>query len=88
MEVDLITRSEFDAFRQEMIETLKEYLTNQQKPDRLWIRSKEVRKMLNISYGTLQNLRISGKLKCTKLGGVIYYNVKDIEALLNAETEQ
>jgi hypothetical protein len=42
----------------------------------------EVKKLLNISSGTLQNLRINGTLSYTKIGGLLYYNYKDIEKLL------
>jgi hypothetical protein len=34
-----------------------------------WLKSVDVRKMLNISPGTLQNLRINGTLRYTKIGG-------------------
>jgi len=47
-----------------------------------WIRSAEVRRLLNISGGTLQNLRINGTLQYTKIGGIMYYKLEDIERLL------
>ena len=48
----------------------------------------EVRKLLNISPGTLQTLRINGTLPYTKIGGTMYYNLKDIEKLLNKSKEK
>lgn len=38
--------------------------------------------MLKISPGTLQNLRVNGTLRFTKIGGIIYYSYEDIELLL------
>ena len=38
--------------------------------------------MLNISPGTLQNLRINGTLRFTKMGGIIYYKLEDINKIL------
>ncbi|MFZ2284508.1 MAG: helix-turn-helix domain-containing protein, partial [Lutibacter sp.] len=36
------------------------------------------KKLLGISTGTLQNLRINGTLPYTKMGGVIYYDYEKI----------
>lgn len=38
--------------------------------------------MLNISPGTLQNLRINGTLRFTKMGSIIYYKLEDINKIL------
>ena len=48
-----------------------------------WLRSKEVRKMLNISSGTLQNMRIQGHIPFTKLGGTLFYDYDKINNILN-----
>ena len=47
-----------------------------------WLKSQEVRKLLNISPGTLQNLRINGTLNYSKIGGILYYRLEDINKLL------
>uniref|UniRef100_UPI0025C5CFA9 helix-turn-helix domain-containing protein n=1 Tax=Flavobacterium sp. UBA6046 TaxID=1946552 RepID=UPI0025C5CFA9 len=47
-----------------------------------WLKSNEVRKLLNISPGTLQNLRINGTLSYTKIGCILYYPYQDIEKLM------
>ena len=54
-----------------------------EEPTKRWLRSKEVIKLLKISPGTLQNLRINGTLTYTKIGGTLYYDNSDIEKLLN-----
>ena len=47
-----------------------------------WLKSSEVRKLLNISPGTLQNLRINGVLSYTKVGGIIFYAYADLQKVL------
>lgn len=47
-----------------------------------WLKSAEVRNILKISPGTLQNLRINGTLKYKRIGGIIYYNYEDIVKML------
>lgn len=47
-----------------------------------WLKSSEVRKLLKISPGTLQTLRINGTLKYNRVGGTIYYKYDDIKRML------
>ena len=49
---------------------------------KLWLKSNEVRKLLNISPGTLQNLRVNGTLTYTKIGGILYYSSNDLEKVI------
>lgn len=86
MEIDILTRNDFEAFKVEILETIKAYMQHS-KTEREWLRSKEVRTMLNISYGTLQNLRIKKILNPTKIEGVYYYRLSEIQAILNAGQE-
>jgi hypothetical protein len=48
-----------------------------------WLKSSEVRKLLKISPGTLQNLRINGTLNFNRIGGILYYKYEDILKMLN-----
>jgi hypothetical protein len=71
------------AFRLQLLNDIRELVcASQPQPPREWLKSNEVRKLLKISSNTVQRLRISGKLKSTKLGGVHYYRREDIETLL------
>lgn len=49
-----------------------------------WLRSKDVRKMLNISDSTLQSMRISGTIPSYRLGASWFYREDEIIAALNA----
>ncbi|CAM4123497.1 MULTISPECIES: helix-turn-helix domain-containing protein [Flavobacterium] len=57
--------------------------TNQAEKPAQWLKSVEVRKLLKISPGTLQNLRVNGTLNYKRIGGIIYYKYNDIEKMLN-----
>ena len=48
-----------------------------------WLRSSEVRKLLKISPGTLQSLRINGTLNFNQIGHIYYYKQEDILKMLN-----
>src|SRR5690606_23083426 len=62
MKIDIVTMEELLQVKQEIVAEIKQALeTRIDKTERrLWFRSAEVRKMLNISPGTLQSLRING----------------------------
>jgi len=48
-----------------------------------WLKSRAVRKLLDISAGSLQNLRITGKIRFKKVLGSYYYSKADIMNLFN-----
>jgi hypothetical protein len=83
MNVEIITREELIEFRNLLLNDLKEIINSKPQQTKQWLKSNEVRKLLNISPGTLQNLRINGTLSYTKIGGIMYYNHSDIDKLLN-----
>jgi hypothetical protein len=49
-----------------------------QEEPKKWLKSSEVKSLLRISPGTLQNLRINSTLTYTKIGGIIFYSYEDI----------
>lgn len=78
-----ITKKDLLNFCNLMLAEIQEIIGKQKKqPD--WLKSSEVRKLLKISSGTLQNLRINGTLNYTKIGSIIYYASADIDKLLEA----
>ncbi|WP_429050529.1 helix-turn-helix domain-containing protein [Chitinophaga sp. W3I9] len=52
-------------------------------PLRQWLKSYEVRDMMGISEGTLQNMRNNGTLAHRKVGGLMYYKYSDILKLMD-----
>lgn len=85
MMVDLITREDLNEFRNLLLNDLKQLIQPQSQQAKQWLKFYEVRKLLNISAGTLQNLRINGTLAYTKIGGLMYYKYLDIEKVLNGK---
>jgi hypothetical protein len=85
MNIEVVTKEDLQALRLQLISDIKQLLTPN--PDRTkdWLRSREVRKLLNVSPGTLQSFRATGRLKPTKVGGTYFYRYSDIESLLNNE---
>lgn len=79
----LITMEDLNEFRSLLLNDLKGIIQSKPLQQKQWLKSNEVRKLLNISPGTLQNLRINGTLTYTKIGGIMYYDQTDIEKLLN-----
>jgi len=81
MQLEIITKDDLKQFKTELLNDIKDIVKPQEKVQK-WLKSAEVRKMLNISPGTLQNLRINGTLRFTKIGGMMYYKLEDINMLL------
>jgi len=83
MAVQIITIEDLNEFRSLLLNDLKEIINSKPQQTKQWLKSNEVRKLLNISPGTLQNLRINGTLTYTKIGGIIFYNYDDINKMLH-----
>ena len=83
MNLEILTKEDLQVFRLQLINDLKALLLSKQDIKKEWLRSNEVRKLLKISPGTLQNLRITGKIKSSKIGGINYYRYTEIENLLD-----
>ncbi len=83
MNVEFITKEDLRAFRLELLKDLKQLLAPKQGiAPKEWLKGAEVRKLLSISDGKLQHLRVSGKLHSSKIGGVHYYRSREIQELL------
>jgi hypothetical protein len=57
-------------------------------PTKKWLKTHEVRKLLNISGGTIHRMRTSGTLPYKKIGSIIYYDIEDIQRMLDAKSEK
>lgn len=79
----LLTIEDLDEFKNNLLNELRKLLKELSgQPGRKWLKSFEVKKLLGISAGTLQNLRINGTLPFTKINGVILYDHDDIQKML------
>jgi hypothetical protein len=82
MQIEILTREELVKFKTELIQEIKQAIKSEDVQLKQWLRSSEVRDLLKISSGTLQNLRIKGILRYEKVGGIFYYTYTDIVQLL------
>lgn len=82
MAVNIITTDDLEKFKNELIAEIRNLFHLRTTEQKLWLRSSEVKDLLSISLGTLQNLRTSGTLAYSKVGGALFYNFKDIEKLM------
>jgi len=83
MSATIITTEDLRDFKIELLDDIKQLLNNQSgQITKKWLKSPEVRDLLGISPGTLQNLRINGTLPYTKVGGVLYYDYQEIMQVL------
>ena len=83
MEVEFITRQDLEAFRISLLADIRRLLSEAPRvSNKPWLRGSEVRELLSISAGSLQSLRVSGKLKSSKVGGIHYYRYEDIEKMM------
>lgn len=53
-----------------------------------WLKSKAVKKLLDISAGSVQNLRVTQKVRFKKVLGSYYYNKEDLQKLFNDEPDK
>jgi Helix-turn-helix domain len=84
MAIEVITREDLNEFRTLLLSDLNTMFNSKPQNQKQWLKSNEVRKMLNISPGTLQTLRVNGTLTYTKVGSILYYAHADIEKVLES----
>ena len=82
MPIEIVTKEDLHEFRNLLVQDIKALLGSATEPQKEWLKSAEVRKLLKISPGTLQNLRVNGTLSYTKIGSLLYYSYADIQKLL------
>ncbi|WP_237390800.1 helix-turn-helix domain-containing protein [Chryseobacterium sp. KMC2] len=93
MEISLLTKEDLQEFKIQLLldierifdEKLHSVRSTPKNIDPEWIRSKSVRAFMNISPATLQNLRVTGKVKFKKVLGSYYYNLDDLKKLFENE---
>lgn len=86
MATEIITVEDLEKFEERILERFKalidEKIRSQPKEEKKLLKSHSVQRMLNISAGTLQNLRVNGTIPFSKVGGIIFYEKEDILKVL------
>lgn len=84
MPTSIITTDDLREFKMELLDDIKQLLTNQDsRTVKKYLKSSEVMDLLQISPGTLQNLRVNGTLPYSKVGGIIYYDAQEIQKVMD-----
>jgi hypothetical protein len=87
MGIEIVTKQDLEQFRIRLLNDIREIISpdEQKKLVKPWLKNSEVKKLLSISSNTIQRLRIAGKLKSNKIGGIHYYLFEDIEKMMNQD---
>ncbi|TFF37659.1 helix-turn-helix domain-containing protein [Mucilaginibacter psychrotolerans] len=85
MPLEIITKDDLEAFRQSLLNDIRDLLSKNKPESKEWLRCADVRRILKVSTGTVQNLRINGKLKSQKVGGIHFYKLTDIENMVSGK---
>jgi excisionase family DNA binding protein len=93
MPAQILTTDDLREFKLELLKEFKNMLQqvninpvdpNQKK----FLKSSEVAALLDISLNTLYQLRINRQLPFTKIGGTIFFEITDIEAMMAKNKKQ
>lgn len=82
--MESITKDDFRQFRMLLLNDIEQLIdkkittTASTSNEQEWLRSKSIRSIMNISPGTLQNIRIAGKIRFRKIMGSYYYSRTDL----------
>ncbi len=83
MPTSIVTTEDLMVFKMELLEEIQKLLEKESgHVSKKWLKSTQVREMLKISAGTLNNFRINGTLPFSKIGGIIYYDSAAIHKVL------
>lgn len=83
MATEVITKADLEDFRKLLLEDIRQLIgAKTEAPMGKWLKSYQVKNLLRISAGTLQNLRVNGTIPFTRIGNIIYYRAEDIDNLL------
>ncbi|MCX2838424.1 helix-turn-helix domain-containing protein [Salinimicrobium sp. CDJ15-81-2] len=89
MPTSIITTDDLREFKMELLDEIKDLLAKQTSGRiKKYLKSSEVMDLLQVSPGTLQNLRINGTLPYTKVGGIIYYDAEEIQNVMDTNRVQ
>lgn len=87
---DMVTKEDLRQFGLELLCNIGTLMTQTREVqneivDQEWIKSKQVRLLMNMSPGSIQNLRVTQKIRFKKILGSYYYNKVDLLKLFTDE---
>ncbi|UMB55333.1 helix-turn-helix domain-containing protein [Lutibacter sp. A64] len=83
MAAEIITTDDLREFKIELLNEFEKLLEKTTASGtKKYLKSGDLMKMLKVSSGTLQTLRINGTLPYTKIGGIIFYDADEISKVM------
>lgn len=77
-----VTKDDLRQFSLMIIDEIRKLKPEIKKDDDVeWLKSRAAKKLLSMSAGSLQNLRIAGQVRFKKVLGSYYYNKADLMKL-------
>ncbi|MEO8238448.1 MAG: DNA-binding protein [Flavobacterium sp.] len=85
---DIVTKDDLRQFGLLLINDIREIVEKVETIEKdtvypEWLKSRVVRKLMDMSPGSLQNLRVTGKIRFKKVLGSYYYNKTDLMDLFS-----
>lgn len=79
-----VTREDLALFKSELLQEIKQLITEAIKPapPKKWIKSYQLKEMLPVSDGKLQQLRSTGALSCSIIDGLAFYDMDEVMAFM------
>ena len=89
MQIEILTKNDLIEFKSELLNELKSFIgkTKSSTPQKEWLKSHEVRKLLGISPGTLQSMQVNEVITYSKVGGIFFHSYADICKLLEGKNK-
>jgi hypothetical protein len=80
---EIATKGDLEVLKAELLQAINKISTGTVDMNKKWVKSKEVMKFLGISATSLQTLRINGTIPYTKLSGLHYYDMEDLQKIMD-----
>jgi hypothetical protein len=87
MVLNIVTKDDLEVFHQTLLNDIRALLDSHKTETKEWLRCADVRKLLKVSTGTLQKLRINGQLKAKKVGGIYFFKLTDVENMISGRIQ-
>lgn len=85
MAIEVVTKEDLQAFKAELLAEIKIILQGAGHQRDRFLKSYQVKDLLNVSTGTLHKLRHNGTLPYTKIDGLYLYSEADVLALMKGQ---
>jgi len=80
---DIATKGDLEELKAELLKAISKISAGSADMNKKWVKSKDVMRFLGISATSLQTLRINGTIPYTKLSGLHYYDMEDLQRIMD-----